>query len=56
MKHHYGQHTGMPIHVGLPVGMTLCEELHLIGNGCEYDGVCERDETGICLRERDKEK
>ena len=53
MKRQHGQHTGLLIPNNLSVGMTLCEELHLLGNGCEYDGVCQQEETGICLRKQE---
>ena len=40
---HFGTKTGAPIPKNLSVGMDLCEELHLIGNGCKYDDICEFD-------------
>lgn len=51
---HYGQHTGAPIPRNMPVSMSLCEELHLVGGGCKYDNICCPDEIG-CILEKEKD-
>ena len=56
MERHSGQYTGFPIPHNLSVGMTLCEELHLIENGCFYDDVCRLDETGKCFEEQNRKE
>lgn len=55
MERQHGQYTGLLIPDNIMVGMTMCEELHLVGVGCPFDGICQHEETGICLKEQEDE-
>ena len=57
MKNNYGSLTGLPVHRGLSApNMGICEELHLVGGGCEFDSVCEDDNDKNCLLRKKLER
>jgi len=53
MNNTYGAYTSLPIAKGLSVSnMGMCDELHLVGCGCEFDDVCTDDNDKECLMRR----
>ena len=56
MKYNYGAATGLPISNNLSVGMTLCEELHLVGFGCPAEDECNYEQDGYCPMEERQDR
>ena len=45
--------TGFPIPINLSVGMSICEQLHLLGGGCTEEN-CTFEEDDECILEKER--